>query len=289
MHTTTQTARQRSRTPQGDVQPAQKAFTVDSAEEPRTTSDSAVVAEWLTRLQEFGFAGATVELIQQLNREQIVTLMDCVTKWEHEHLAALHGNGLRVSPLVSVPKFLRPLDGATSEQFTNTSRLARGARIAGHTAQDNPYSVDTVLHVVWNDAFDNEAFAEPHKSTPSDSLQNDHVPMASAQVQESEREMTRNLSSTFQQPQQEIKMTANSIDQFPRQHVTHHGDRQQQTAEAAQHDMEQALQQQAEFEQRLNDAKSEIRPSADQLVPHPLASICTSSVSGPLVLMIQTP
>jgi uncharacterized membrane-anchored protein YhcB (DUF1043 family) len=233
-------------------QPATSGPDVKPADDGETNGGSVVVADWLARLQLFGFAGATVERIRALNCEQIETLMDCVTNWEREHLAGLHGNGCDIATLVPVPKFLRAFDGATSSQFTNASRLARGARITGHTSTDNPFPLDTVLRNVWRDAFHggaSEYFTAPESPdglTPQ--LPHDDSSTAPTSEAKPTTTTTSDLSSTFQQSTKETDMAKNTENPLPQLH----------TAEAAQREMEEALEQQVELEFQLDDKQREL-------------------------------
>ncbi|MDB5387949.1 MAG: hypothetical protein JWM11_3595, partial [Planctomycetaceae bacterium] len=51
-----------------------------------STGDSESIEHWLARVQQFGFAAATTDVIRQLSGEQLSDFMQCVKNWEREHV-----------------------------------------------------------------------------------------------------------------------------------------------------------------------------------------------------------
>lgn len=158
--TTTTSSRKRKRqtrisSPSNVHTPAQTAHTLKRL-------DPAAAHECVDRLQQFGFAGVTVEWVRGLAEPLQGTLHDLLESWENEYHAALCGEG---DPFpTAVPAFLKAFDAATPEQTSDAAKLGAGAKIAGYKTTDNPYPPGTTLRAIWKEAFSSETFSE----TPTD-------------------------------------------------------------------------------------------------------------------------
>jgi hypothetical protein len=224
--------------------------------------------EWLGRWQAFGFAGANADAIRRFTRPQTQEFISCVRQWELEHVAALCGNACE--PPTLVPNFLKKFDGATPQQFTDAAKLARGAKIAGHTAVDNPFPPDTVLRTVWMDAFDRDTFeglagrvvsASPPSGAGAIPLAlfvtplPTYVPMVALATEvdlfsnsdqtEKENTMTKNSAQAAIGPDTAAAGAANRLQQLE--------------IDAIWEEMEQALEQQSTLEPRLTERSLELQ------------------------------
>lgn len=260
MQATIQKKSRPSRRSQNFTVPADKSLTPAAECGNEHAANSEAVQQWLIRLQIFGFAGATVETIRQLSREQIDTFIQCVTNWEQEYELALRGTACD-SP-TELPRFLRTFDGATPEQFKNAAQLGRGARIAGYTTSDNPYPPDTVLRAIWQDAFERPVFDEIPVETSS--RNSPHLTAGQAGATPSKTSFAiddADISSSIPL-EQETPMISNTLNRIPQSSGESQSDlhqKRQLAIEAARREVEQALQEQDEFELKIAERSSEVR------------------------------